>query len=169
MKHNLSFYFIFYKGECLPLAVSSTEPPKGSANESRSGSRSEDVSGDLSPSISFSNGGRRRTRTRGRTQHGGGHDMEKDTTWRRTLVVEALHQYQTETSKRGQYRHRILRQFPFSLSLSLLRLYEDVLTRGVRKLQSVERLRERQQRRHRLHVEETGRRSLDWRKVGTSV
>lgn len=36
------------------FADSSTEPPKGSDKDNRSGSMSEDVSGDLSPSISFS-------------------------------------------------------------------------------------------------------------------
>lgn len=42
-----------------PFADSSTEPPKGSDNDRRSGSMSEDGSGDLSPSISFSEGRRR--------------------------------------------------------------------------------------------------------------
>ena len=50
---------LFLANGGLPLAESCEEPPKGSANESRSGSRREDVSGDLSPSISFSAGGQR--------------------------------------------------------------------------------------------------------------
>lgn len=73
-----------------PFADSSTEPPKGSDNDKRSGSMSEDVSGDLSPSISFSKGQQR-------IGHNKGDTLEQ------CAMRTAAEAYITKTKNRGIY------------------------------------------------------------------